>query len=75
MDNVAVVESTDSCEDLPHHGPNLLLVDPRYSPLLFVNEFLDKRDSTSRSPPSANSITIHRELDLLSKKASLYLMM
>ena len=73
--NFEIVKNADPSHNLFHHSPNLLLINPCHSFFLFFYHFLYLQSNTSRSPPSANSITMHKVLDLWSKNASLYLMM
>lgn len=75
MNDVSIMEDANAVENLPHHRPNFLLLDPSHGPFLFFDQFLAELRITSRSPPSANSITMQRVLDFESKKASLYLIM
>ena len=75
MNNVSLMQHLKPRQNLFYHRPNLFLVDPRQSLLLFLNQFLYYELFTYKSPPSASYITMHRVLDLESKKDSLYLMM
>lgn len=72
MDDIAVVESLKSSQDIVGDLPDEIFCELLSFISFLFNESLSDESSTARSPPSAYSMSMQRVLPISSKKADLY---